>query len=138
MIRIRGILLDNIRNIARLEHFPTHQLRVVNPSSCLPEILHESRTLSSVMRLVSGDSRKGVLTAIEQTLLFISEGLQYSVEFQRDIARYEDTFERGLTALKTHYERDMYVTMVIDRILHSWRNIIHSLQMEEDVACPTE
>ena len=130
MDRVRIILLDNIRNVARLEQYPTHQLRVVNQASCLPEILHESRMFSSFVRLLSGDSRRIVLAAIEQTLRFVTEGVHYSAEFQQDIVRHKDRFERGMAALQTHYERDMYVTMVIDRILYTWRLLVLSFRQE--------
>lgn len=125
MERIRITLLDNIRNVAWLEKYPTHQLRAFNHTSCVPEILHEARPMASIARMLSGDSRKTVLSAIEQTLLLIVDGMPTTSSFIETICIYKNRFVRGVSTLQTHYENDMYVTTVIDRILSVWSQIVY-------------
>jgi hypothetical protein len=121
MDRLRSILLDNVRNIARLEHYPTHRLRILHGASCVPEILHEARVLSSVGRLFSGDSRKTVLVAIEQTIQFLVENVSSSPpRFREELREYTTKFLGGLTAIQAHYAIDMDVVTVIERIRSVW------------------
>lgn len=129
MERVRVTILDNIRNVSWLELYPTHQLRALNQSSCVPEILHEARHIPSLTRMLSGDSRRTILAAIEQTLVLIMEGLPVTVSFIETVRTHQTKFVRGVSTLQTHYENDMYVTMVIGRILSVWSQIIHTLSM---------
>ena len=124
MQRLCTILLDNIRNVSHMETYPTHKLRILHQDSCLPEILHENRGFSSFRRILTYDSRIVVLEAIERTLQFILDITQLGEQFTLMLREYASRFERGVATLNTYYEKDMYVTMVIERILATWKQIM--------------
>lgn len=121
------IIVSNIRNVTMLSTFPTHQLRVVHASSCLPEIYHEDRSYAFLFRSLSGDSRKNVLSAIERTLLFLIDGIPLTKESKEEIKSLSDGFTRGMQSLVMLYEKDMFVHERCSRIAKDWEHIIKTI-----------
>lgn len=121
------VIISNLRNVTMLSTFPTHQLRVVNALSCLPEIYHEDRSYAFLFRSLSGDSRKNVLTAIERTLLFLTEGIPLTKEAIEEIQSLGDTFRSGIQALGMLYEKDMFVYERCNRIIKDWEHIRNNM-----------
>jgi len=126
------VLMDNIRNVARLETHPTHQLRVTNNASCIPEIHHESRMFTSMVRMLSGDSRATILSAIERTLELTADQVQQNTAFRDRVVPYNAPFEKGVRILQTFYERDMSVLTIIDRILQRWGTLIDACMEKKE------
>lgn len=134
MDRFLGKATDNIRNIARLSQFPNRQLRVEHAHSCLPEILYESRTFAPMVRMLTGDSRRTVLEALERTIDFVLDISKISnVHFIREIKELDAGFRSGLEAFRMHYESDMYVAMVYERIVARWSSLVENGHPNEDV-----
>lgn len=132
MERIQNMVLNNIRNIARLDSYPNHQLRVVNGSSCVPEIIHESRYFSPLCRIVTGDSRLSVLDAIEYNIILLTSMLDTSDGLYQDIYPLLDRFERGINSISQRYENDMNVFTKIEKIMSNWNTLGTSIRTKID------
>jgi len=128
MERIQVMVLNNIRNIARLDVFPNHQLRVVNGSSCVPEILHESRYLSPLCRIFTGDSRLSVLDAIEYNVILLTSMID---TLSMEVLPLLDKFESGINTILKRYENDMDVFTKIERILSKWHTLRSNIQEDK-------
>ena len=116
--------LDNLRNIARLAQCPTHQLRVLYPDSCVPELHYETRPWTSLLRRVTGDSRHGVFAALERTVdILLGAGTSTTPpgpEVVRQCLELDTTFRRGLRTLRQYYDTDLSIESAHDRILDRW------------------
>lgn len=127
MDTLRETIIDNIRSVSSLAEHPTHYIRVDHVNSCIPSIRHESRILTSFCRMMSGDSRYTTITAIEKTLSFLMTDISMPNTFCIIVTQLSVSFEKGLNNLRMLYEKDMTVSVTIDRILCTWNYIIQDM-----------
>lgn len=125
-------ILKSLISVSRLRQHPTHMLRTdAQGSTALPVIVHENRTLLSITRLLSGDSRINIVNAIETTLAIVRDVIRletndtppYLTTFRREIAILNDQFIDGLTTLEKHYESDVSVCISVQSMQTKWKDI---------------
>ena len=128
MESIRHVIVNNVSNVAKLANHPTHQLRVLHSNSCVPEVIHETRRLSSLMRYVSNDSRTTILYAIERTLRLLLDRIPITTAIRKQLLDMQEEFKTGIERISTHYESDITVETHCDRIQRQWDQICDLLQ----------
>ena len=131
MERLRQTIVSNIQIICKLKDYPTHQLRVIHINSCFPEIQHETRSMSSILRPFSGDSRYIVLDAITTTIRFIQHDFPLGEEKLRHICDMMNDFLDGLHIFKVKYEHDIGVTTRIESLTNELKSYISKNELCE-------
>ena len=117
MERTRDVIISNIQSMSQLALSPTHQLRVLNATSCLPEIVHETRFLPGMFRLWTGDSRRTIIQAVKVTLDFIEAGVLNDRQITLNTKVH---CEQGLRVLRNRYEDDINTCMLVDALIIRW------------------
>jgi hypothetical protein len=117
MERTRDVIISNVQSVSQLALSPTHQLRVLNATSCLPEIVHETRFLPAMIRVWTGDSRHTIIQAFKVTLDFIEAGVLTDRYISPNVKIH---CEQGLRVLRNRYEDDINTCMLVDALILRW------------------
>jgi len=140
MNKILAVLVDNFRTLSRLDQHPTHTLRVIHAESAVPVLQHERRTIPSLARAMSADTRIRTLTAIQTTfdlafdLMTITRDDDRQIQaFAHTIASLDEGVRNGLTVLGAAYESDVSVAVRIASLTDNFgRLFLQSQEKKQD------